>query len=175
MEENGHQPENQFPPTRISSVFKSWFLLIAVTVSSIRKELSSKVTVSIREKNRSPIAGMKDWFKYTFPIDRKKSFLREEARKKYIKNGLYQPKNPFTLPGMKHLLKNTFPRYRQTASSGKKNKENDFHQQENVFLLKLVSPNFNNGFQHQKKNSEQKHTVSNRQKVSFPSRNEEFV
>ena len=52
MEENGfRKPENQFPPARISSGFKNWFPL---------KKLSNKVTVSIREKNPSPIAGMKD-------------------------------------------------------------------------------------------------------------------
>ena len=84
MEENGfHQPENQFPPARISSVFKNWFPLM--TVSASRKKLSSKVTVSIREKNPSPIAGMKDSFKNTFPRDRKRSFPRQEFLKKYKK------------------------------------------------------------------------------------------
>ena len=39
--------------------------------------------------------------------------------------------------------------------------------QENVFLWKLALPNFNNGFQQEKKNSKQKHIVSTRQKVSF--------
>ena len=168
MEENGfHQPENQFPPARISSVFKNLFPFIAVTVSASRKKLSSKVTVFIREKYPSPIAGMKDSFKNKFPIDRKKLFLRQESEKKYIKNGLCQPENPFSLPGTTQSLKNTFPRYGKTASSGKKIKENGFHQQENVFLLKLVLPNFNNGFQHQKKSSVQKDTVSTRQKIIF--------
>ena len=41
-------------------------------VSASRKKLLSKVTVSIREKNPSPIAGMKDSFKNTFPLDRTK-------------------------------------------------------------------------------------------------------
>ena len=82
MEENGfHQLENQFPPARISSVFKNWFPLM--TVSASRKKLSSKVTVSIREKNPSPIAGMKDSFKNTFPLGRKKSFPRQASLKKY--------------------------------------------------------------------------------------------
>ena len=49
------QARNQFPPARISSVFKNWLPLM--TVSASRKKLSSKVTVSIREKNPSPIAG----------------------------------------------------------------------------------------------------------------------
>ena len=84
MEENGfHQLENQFPPARISSVFKNWFPLM--TVSASRKKLSSKVTVSIREKNPSPIAGMKDSFKNTFPRDRKRSFPRQEFLKKQKK------------------------------------------------------------------------------------------
>ena len=53
MEENGfHQPESQFPLARIISfVLKNWSPLIAVTVSASRKKLSSKVTISIREKN----------------------------------------------------------------------------------------------------------------------------
>ena len=61
-------------PARISSVFKNWFPLVAVTVSTSRKKLSSKVTVFIREKYPSPMAGMKDSFKNTFPLDRKKAF-----------------------------------------------------------------------------------------------------
>ena len=50
--------------TRISSVFKNWFPLMAISTG--RKKLSNKVTVSIRERNPSPIAGMKDSFKNTF-------------------------------------------------------------------------------------------------------------
>ena len=61
MEENGfHKLENQFPTARIRSGFKNWFPLITVTISASRKKLSNQVTVSIREKNPSPIAGMKD-------------------------------------------------------------------------------------------------------------------
>ena len=45
-----------------------------MTVSTSRKKLSSKVTVSIREKNPSPIVEMKDSFKNTFSLDRKKAF-----------------------------------------------------------------------------------------------------
>ena len=71
-----HEPENQFPPARISSVFKNWFPLIEVTVSTSRKKLSNKVTVFIREKYPSPIAWMKDSFKNEFPLGRKKTFLR---------------------------------------------------------------------------------------------------
>ena len=82
------------------------------------------------------------------------------------KHGLYWPENPFPQPGMEHLLKNMFPLYGKTTSSGKK-VENGFHEQENIFLLKLISPNFNHGFQQQKKGSKQKHTLSTRQKISF--------
>ena len=86
MEENGfHKPENQFPPARISSVFKNWFPVIAVTVSASRKKLSSKVTVFIREKYLSPIAGMKDSFKNKFLLDRKKAFSgRRKIYKKWF-------------------------------------------------------------------------------------------
>ena len=55
------------------------------------------------------------------------------------------------LPEIKHSLKNRFPLYRKIASSDKKIEEKRFHQQENVFLLKLVHPNLNNGFQQYKK------------------------
>ena len=56
-----------------------------MTVSANRKKLSSKVTVSIREKNPSPITGMKDSFKTSFPLDRKKTFPRQESLKKCTK------------------------------------------------------------------------------------------
>ena len=59
-----------------------------------------------------------------------------------------------------------FPLYEKTASSGQKI-ENGFHYQENIFLLKLIPSDFINGFQQQKKFSEQKHTVSTGQKTSF--------
>ena len=59
-------------PARISYFFKNWFLLTAVTVSTSRKKLSSKVTVFIREKYPSPIAGMKDLLKNKFSLDQKK-------------------------------------------------------------------------------------------------------
>ena len=49
------------------------------------------------------------------------------------------------------LLTEKLKAYGKTASSGKKIKENGFHPQEDVFLLKLVLPNFSNGFQRQKK------------------------
>ena len=75
--------KNQFPLARISFFLKNWFPLTAVTVSAGRKKLSSKVTVSIREKN-PPLAGFKDSFKNKFSRDRKKLSLAESLRK-YIK------------------------------------------------------------------------------------------
>ena len=80
---------------------------IAVTVSASRKKLSSKVTVFIREKYPSPIAGMKDSFKNKYPLDRKKSFLRQESLKKKYKKWFVPARNPFSLPGMTHSLKNS--------------------------------------------------------------------
>ena len=50
----------------------------------------------------------------------------KDSLKKYVSldgkkaHGLYYPENSFSLPGITHLLKNTFPRYGKTASSGKK-------------------------------------------------------
>ena len=58
-----------------------WFPIIAVTVSASSKKLLSKVTVFISEQNLSPIAGMKDTFKNTFPLDRKKGFLLQKSLK----------------------------------------------------------------------------------------------
>ena len=46
------------PTRKNKSVLKNWFPLIAVTVSVRRKKLSSKVTVFITEKNRTPTARM---------------------------------------------------------------------------------------------------------------------
>ena len=67
---------------------------------------------------------------------------------------------------MKHLLKNTFPRYGKTGSSCKKVKQHGFLSQEKVFLLKLTLPNFQ-WFPTSEKSSERKQTVSTRQKISF--------
>ena len=53
---------------------------------------------------------------------------------KYIKkSGSYWPENQFPLHRMKHSLKNTLPLFINSASSGKKIKENSFQDQENVF------------------------------------------
>ena len=49
--------------------------------------------------------------------DSLKKYISTRRKKSY---GLYLPENPFPLLGMKHSLKNTFPLYGKTASSGKK-------------------------------------------------------
>ena len=154
MEENGfHQPENKFPPARISSVFKTGFRSQQWRFPLVVKELSSKVTVSIRGKSFSN--NWNEGFVQKYVSTRqKKGFLRQKSLKKYIKSDLHQPKNAFPLPRMRHLLENTFPGYKKTGSPGKKIEESGFQQHENVFLLKLVPPNFSNGFQHQKKSYE---------------------
>ena len=71
-------------PARISYFFKNWFLLTAVTVSTSRKKLSSKVTVFIREKYPSPMARTKDSFKNKFPGDRKKAFSGRSPSKNWF-------------------------------------------------------------------------------------------
>ena len=45
-----------------------------MTVSASRKELSSKVDGFNYRENPSPIAGMKDSLKNTFPLDEKKTY-----------------------------------------------------------------------------------------------------
>ena len=79
---------NQFALARISYVFKDWFPLIAVMVSASREKFASKVTVSIREKKSSPIAGIKNLFKNLFSLIRKKVFAGLSLLKN-IKNGFY--------------------------------------------------------------------------------------
>ena len=97
---------------------------------------------------------MKDMLKNTTPLDGKKVY------------GLYLPENPFPLPRMKHLLKNMFPLYKKMLLVAKKSKTVSTSRK-NIFLLKLIPPNFNYGFQQQKKYSKQKHIASNRLKISF--------
>ena len=54
---------------------KNWFPLISVTVSASRKNISSKVDGFHYRENPVPLAGMKDSFKNTFPLDVKKLSL----------------------------------------------------------------------------------------------------
>ena len=54
------------------------------------------------------------------------------------KYGLYWPENPFPQPGMKHLLKNMFPLYGKTTSSGKSRKW--FPRAGKCFFVKIDFP-----------------------------------
>ena len=75
--------------------------------------------------------------KNTFKLDGKNSY------------GFYQPESSFLLPGMKHLLKNTFRLYGNRASSSKKI-GNSFCQHQNIFLSKSILHNFDHGFNSRK-------------------------
>ena len=97
---------------------------------------------------------MKDSLKKDFFIRRKKSLWFALARK-----SVSTTRNEgFVEKYVSSIRKNCF--------FWQKNPENGFHKQKIIFLLKLIPPNFNRGFQQQKKASEQKHTVSTRNK--FP-------
>ena len=133
------------------------------SVFTSRKNLSNEVTCSTREKNPSPIAGMKGSFTNTFPLDRKKSFPQQQSRKTYKK--WFVQARKFVSTNLNEAFVEKYVSIIQ---------KNCFFWQENqrkwfwkCFSLKLVPPNFNNGYQHQKKSSEQKHSVSTRQKISF--------
>ena len=162
MEENRfHQLENEFPLAKIRSAFKKWFPLMSVTVQASRKELKQSRLFPIKREsfsksreNPSPSAEMKDSLKRYVSTRRKRAY------------GLYLPENPFPLPGMKHSLKNTFSLYGETASSSKKI-GNGFHQQENIFLLKLIHPNSNHGFQQQKKSLRTKAYCFHQTEIKF--------
>ena len=73
--------ENQFPPARISSVFKNWFPLIAETVSTCRKKLSSKMMVSIREKNPFFNSRNEGFAQQLVSTRQKKELLQQESLK----------------------------------------------------------------------------------------------
>ena len=133
------------------------------SVFASRKNLSNKVTYSTREKIHSPIAGMKGSFTDTSPLDRKKSFPRQQSLKTYKK--WFVQARKFVSTNLNEAFVEKYVSIIQ---------KNCFFWQENqrkwfwkCFSLKLVPPNFNNGYQHQKKSSEQKHSFSTRQKTSF--------
>ena len=79
----------------------------------------------------------------------KEHFFQQLPKNIYVTNGLHQSENPFPQPRMEYLL--TFSLYRKMAYLSKKTEENCFHQQKNVFRLKVVPPNFNNCAQQQEK------------------------
>ena len=95
---------------------------------------------------------MKYSFKNKFSLDRKRAFSAGVSKKTYTKWFLLARKSVSTTRS-KAFVEKYVSSTKKTASSGKKIKENGFHWQENVFILKLVPPNFNNDFQHQKKSS----------------------
>ena len=162
MEENSfHQPENQFPLIRISSVFKNCFSLISVTVSDIGNK-PSKQTVST-EKNPFPTAGMKDPFKNTFLLDGKKRSLAGVSEK-YIKDWFVQARKSASSTRDEAFVEKYVSTMRIIC----------FFWQENLkkivstcrkmsFSLKLGPSHF----KEQKISSEQKYTVSSRQKIGF--------
>ena len=67
---------------------------------------------------------------------------------------------------IKHLLENTFPLYGKTASSDKKLKM--VSTSKKIFLLKLIPPNFNHGFQQQKKRLQTKSYCFHETENKFP-------
>ena len=82
-------------------------------------------------------------------------------------HGLYQPENPFPLPGMKHSFKHSFPLCGKTASSGKRIGK-WFPLAGKYSTIKIDSFQFQTWFPTaEKKGSGQKQTVSTRQKISF--------
>ena len=112
-----------------------------MTVSTSRKKLSSKVTVSIREKTPSPIAEMKDTFENTFPLDRKKSLPQQESLKKYKKWFVLARKSVSTTRNEAVLEK-----YISTIW-----KNCFFWQESQRKWFPLAGKWFSYGFQHQKK------------------------
>ena len=100
------------------------------SVFASRKSLSNKVTWSTREKNLSPIAGMRSSFKNTFPLDRKKSFPRQQFLKTY-KKWFVQARKFVSTNLNEAFVEKYVSIIQKTASSGKKIKGNGFG---NAFL-----------------------------------------
>ena len=115
-------------------VLKNWFPLILVMIFVNRKKLYSKVDGLHQRENPSPIAVWRIHSKTNVPLDGTKLSL-SRVSEKIFKNGFQQPENPFSLPVMKHLLKNTFPLHAKTASSGKKMEESGFFEQNSFPLI----------------------------------------
>ena len=70
-------------------------------------------------KNPFPRAGMKDSFKNAFPLDgKKKAFTGRSLWKIYKKWLVLARKSVSTTRNEAHSLKNTFPLYIKSASSG---------------------------------------------------------
>ena len=81
----------------------------------------------------------------------KKLSLVGSSEKIYIKWFVLAGKSVSTTQNEAFVEKYVSTIRQETASSNKKIEENNFHQHENIFILKLVHRNLNNGFQQQKK------------------------
>ena len=141
-----------------------------MTVSASSKKFKvSKVTVSIREKNPSPIARMKDSFKNTFSLDRQKSLSPAEVSEKICKEWFVLARKSVSATQNEIFVRKYISTIQKNCFfwQKKKNQRKWFPIAGKCFPFKIGSPNFNNGFQHQKKSSKQKHTVSTREKISF--------
>ena len=132
------------------------------SVFASRKNLSNKVTYSTREKSFSN-SRMKVSFKNTFPLDRKKSFPRQQSLKTY-KKWFVQARKFVSINLNEAFVEKYVSIIQKNCFFWQENQRKWFWK---CFSLKLVPPNFNNGSQHQKKSSEQKHSVSTREKISF--------
>ena len=133
------------------------------SVFASRKNLSNKVTCSTREKNSSPIAGMKGSITNTYPLDRKKNFPRQYSLNTY-KKWFVQARKFVSTNLNEAFVENYVSTIQKNCFFWQENQRKWFWK---CFSLKLVPPNFNNGYQHQQKCSEQKNSVSTRQKISF--------
>ena len=132
------------------------------SVFASRKNLSNKVTCSTREKSFSNSRNEGFIQKYV-STRQKKSFPRQQSLKTY-KKWLAQTRNFFSINLNEALVEEYVSIIQKNCFFWQENQRKWFWK---CFSLKLVPPNFNNGYQHQKKSSEQKHSVSTRQKISF--------
>ena len=108
---------------------------------------------------------MKDSFKNTFPLDRKKLPPAAVSEIIYKKWFVLARKSVFTTRN-KAFAEKYVSAIRKNCFVWQENQRKWFPLAGRCFSFK-IPPNFNNGFQHQKKSSEQKRTVSTRQKISF--------
>ena len=132
------------------------------SVFASRKNLSNKVTCSTREKSFSNSQNEGFIQKYV-STRQKKSFPRRQSLKTY-KKWLVQARKIFSINLNEALAEEYVSIIQKNCFFWEENQREWFWK---CFSLKLVPPNFNNGYQHQKKNFEQKHSVSPRQKISF--------
>ena len=133
------------------------------SVFASRKNLSNKVTCSTREKSFSNSRNEGFIQKYV-STRQKKSFPRQQSLKTYKTWFVQARKSVSTNLNEAFRLEKYVSIIQKNCFFWQENQRKWFWK---CFSLKLVPPNFNNGYQHQKKSSEQKHSVSTRQKISF--------